>query len=146
MGAIKITEQEKKQALFEVSFNYWKALKLFAFAFASFIVGLSALYWTLSYQYEQRIELSKAHLLTQFDKSMQDNRMRANASLYEGVVSYRGRADFDNIRQIASDQEHFAKDVSISAVSGQKRPLAPGVYQVRFVKVSDKAQAVEPLL
>ena len=145
MAAIKITEQEKKAALFEVSFNRWKALKLFAFAFASFIVGLSALYWTLNYQYEQRLESLKDKLLVQFDQSIVDHQITAQADLYQGVVAYRGRADFDNVKVLARIEDNFYKEINLKAVMGQKRALAPGVYQVRFVKTDKSVQPFAPL-
>ena len=42
---ISITQKELQEAFYELSFNRWKALKLFSFCFACCIVGLTALYW-----------------------------------------------------------------------------------------------------
>ncbi len=134
MRAITISEKEKKEAFFEVSFNRYKALKLFSFTFAAFIVGLSALFWTLDYQYEQRLNALKQQLLSDFDKSIVDNKIEATTDLYEGVVLYRGKADFDNVRLVQTLEDNFQKELNINAVHGQKRAVAQGVYQIRFVK------------
>lgn len=143
MRAFNISEQEKKEALFEVSFNRYKALKLFSFTFASFAVGLCILYWTLDYQYENRLNSLNEQLLSDFDQSIEDNKIESASDLYEGVVLYRGRADFDNVRILERLDDNFEKELNIKAVSGQKRALAQGVYKVRFVQSQTPATPVE---
>lgn len=139
MRALNISEQEKKEALFEVSFNRYKALRLFSFTFASFVCGLSALYWTLDYQYEQRLNDLINNLLNDFEQSIVDNKVDAISDLYEGVVLYRGKADFDNVRLLDDLDDNFQKELNIKAVIGQKRALVPGVYQIRFIKSESPA-------
>ena len=129
-----ITAEERQAALRELSFNRWKALKLFFFCFASFVVGLTALYWTLDQRYAQRIEVAKEQLIQEMLALKDHYQMQPIADLYEGVVAYEGRADFD--------QAHVIKEKGeLIAVKGQKRELAPSVYQIRFVVADANAVA-----
>ena len=128
-----IGAEERKQALKELSFNRWKALKLFCFCFASFVVGLTALYWTLDYRYAQRIAVEKERLLKDMAALQEHYQFDPVADIYKGVVSYEGRADFDQAHVIAISESSFENKDQMVAVLGQKRELAPSVYEVRFI-------------
>lgn len=134
-----LTNEERKEALRELSFNRWKALKLFCFCFASFIVGLTALYWTLDYRYAERIAVEKERLLKDMAALQDHYSVEPIADLYEGVIAYEGKADFDNAHVIATPDSSLKEKGEMVAVSGQKRELAPSVYEVRFVLKENKA-------
>ena len=137
-----ITAEERQAALRELSFNRWKALKLFFFCFASFVVGLTALYWTLDQRYAQRIEVAKEQLIQEMLALKDHYQMQPIADLYEGVVAYEGRADFDQAHVIVIPKAEFKEKGELIAVKGQKRELAPSVYQIRFVVADANANAV----
>ena len=134
-----ITAEERQAALRELSFNRWKALKLFFFCFASFVVGLTALYWTLDQRYAQRIEAAKEQLIQEMLALKDHYQMQPIADLYEGVVAYEGRADFDQAHVIVIPKAEFKEKGELIAVKGQKRELAPSVYQIRFVAAETNA-------
>ena len=128
-----ISAAERQAALRELCVNRWKALKLFFFCFASFVVGLTALYWTLDHRYAQRIEAAKEQLIQEMLALKDHYQMQPIADLYEGVVAYEGRADFDQAHVIVIPKAEFKEKGELIAVKGQKRELAPSVYQIRFV-------------
>lgn len=130
-----ISKEDRKAALYELSFNRWKALRLFSFCFASFFVGLTALYWTLDYKYEQRLEEAKSYLLTQMDILEAHYQVRPVSDLYNSVVAFEGKADFDDIKVISIESDvtnPVDEDLYLEPIHGQKRVLAPGVYEIRF--------------
>lgn len=136
---ISITQKELQEAFYELSFNRWKALKLFSFCFACCIVGLTALYWTLDVSFEKRIDTLTQKLLQEMENEVNNAQMPPVSSIYEGVVEYRGRADFDNVTIINPLTAKYIKDHSISRVHGERRAVAEGIYEIRFTKVTDAA-------
>lgn len=135
-----ITEKEKKAALYALSFNRVKALKLFVFCMASFSVGLAALYWGLDYRYGTRLELAKTELLSDLDRIEHHYETDAISDMYSSVVGFYGLADFDNVKDVSIQPKTYRKQYDVVAVKGQKRQLAPGVYELRFVETKDKVQ------
>lgn len=141
---IFITEEERKEALYELSFNRWKALKLFSFCFASCIVGLTTMYWTLDYSYEKRLETLTSNLLNEMETEVSNAQVHPASGMYEGVVAFRGRADFDNVSLINPLTPKYIKEHPITRVQGERRAVAEGIYQVRFTEVKvDPTEATE---
>lgn len=132
-----ITEKEKKAALYALSFNRVKALKLFVFCMASFCVGLAALYWGLDYRYGTRLDMAKESLLKDLDRVQNHYEKSAVSDLYGSVVGFYGLADFDNVKDVSIHPKTYRKQYNVVAVKGQKRQLAPGVFEVRFVEKKD---------
>ncbi len=142
---IFITEEERKEAFYELSFNRWKALKLFSFCFASCIVGLTAMYWTLDYTYEKRLETLTTNLLNEMETEVSNAQMHPVSGLYDGVVSFRGRADFDNVSIINPLTPKYIKEHPLTKVRGERRAVAEGIYQIRFTTTSEEPLPVKPL-
>ena len=136
-----LTAEEKKAALWELSFNWLKALKLFFFCLAAFSVGLTALYWTLDEQYGQRLEAVKAQLLRDMGALEEHYSYKPVASLYEGVVAFGGKADFDATKAVVIPSAERLNKEQLVAVKGQRREVAPSVYEVRFIAVAADSAA-----
>lgn len=134
-----VTEEEKKAAYFELSFNPWKALWLFSFCFASFCVGFCALYWMLDYRYEQRLNMVRGKLLDDMEQLQTHIKQHSVSDLCEGVVSFDGHVDFDDINIISRKPFHYQRKLELIRVKGERRALSPGLYQVRFVPVEDQS-------
>ena len=136
-----LTEEERAQALYELSFNWSKACKLFFLCLASCLLGLSVLYWTLDYQTKERTtKLTKerttklqAQLVADMDAISSYYHYDPLADLYEGVVGFRGKVDFDHITLLGSKPERYHHEVKLTEVKGQKRVVGTGVYELRFV-------------
>lgn len=135
MSAITISDKEREEALFEVSFNRWRALKLFSFTFASFVIGLVILYWTLDSTFTANVNTARQKLLALFEQTVENSQMTPVATdLFENVVTFHGPADFDNVQFILVPELDFEKETALERVRGEKRMVAPGVYEIRFVK------------
>lgn len=128
-----LTEEERAQALYELSFNWSKACKLFFLCLASCLLGLSVLYWTLDYQTKERTTKLQAQLVADMDAISSYYHYEPLADLYEGVVGFRGKVDFDHITLLGSKPERYHHEVKLTEVKGQKRVVGTGVYELRFV-------------
>lgn len=128
-----LTEEERAQALYELSFNWSKACKLFFLCLASCLLGLSVLYWTLDYQTKERTTKLQAQLVADMDAISSYYHYEPLAELYEGVVGFRGKVDFDHITLLGSKPERYHHEVKLTEVKGQKRVVGTGVYELRFV-------------
>lgn len=128
-----LTEEERAQALYELSFNWSKACKLFFLCLASCLLGLSVLYWTLDYQTKERTTKLQAQLVADMDAIASFYHYEPLADLYEGVVGFRGKVDFDHITLLGSKPERYHHEVKLTEVKGQKRVVGTGVYELRFV-------------
>lgn len=137
-----LTEEERAQALYELSFNWSKACKLFFLCLASCLLGLSILYWTLDYQTKERTTKLQAQLVADMDAISSYYHYEPLADLYEGVVGFRGKVDFDHITLLGSKPERYHHEVKLTEVKGQKRVVGTGVYELRFVpkNVEPKAE------
>lgn len=138
-----LTEEERAQALYELSFNWSKACKLFFLCLASCLLGLSVLYWTLDYQTKERTTKLQAQLVADMDAISSYYHYEPLAELYEGVVGFRGKVDFDHITLLGSKPERYHHEVKLTEVKGQKRVVGTGVYELRFVpkNVEPKAES-----
>lgn len=138
-----LTEEERAQALYELSFNWSKACKLFFLCLASCLLGLSVLYWTLDYQTKERTTKLQAQLVADMDAISSYYHYEPLADLYEGVVGFRGKVDFDHITLLGSKPERYHHEVKLTEVKGQKRVVGTGVYELRFVpkNVEPKAES-----
>lgn len=138
-----LTEEERAQALYELSFNWSKACKLFFLCLASCLLGLSVLYWTLDYQTKERTTKLQAQLVADMDAISSYYHYEPLADLYEGVVGFRGKVDFDYITLLGSKPERYHHEVKLTEVKGQKRVVGTGVYELRFVpkNVEPKAES-----
>ena len=138
-----LTEEERAQALYELSFNWSKACKLFFLCLASCLLGLSVLYWTLDYQTKERTTKLQAQLVADMDAISSYYHYEPLADLYEGVVGFRGKVDFDHITLLGSKPERYHHEVKLTDVKGQKRVVGTGVYELRFVpkNVEPKAES-----
>ena len=138
-----LTEEERAQALYELSFNWSKACKLFFLCLASCLLGLSILYWTLDYQTKERTTKLQAQLVADMDAISSYYHYEPLADLYEGVVGFRGKVDFDHITLLGSKPERYHHEVKLTEVKGQKRVVGTGVYELRFVpkNVEPKAES-----
>ena len=128
-----LTEEERAQALYELSFNWSKACKLFFLCLASCLLGLSVLYWTLDYQTKERTTKLQAQLVADMDAISSYYHYEPLSDLYEGVVGFRGKVDFDHITLLGSKPERYHHEVKLTEVKGQKRVVGTGVYELRFV-------------
>lgn len=137
-----LTEEERAQALYELSFNWSKACKLFFLCLASCLLGLSILYWTLDYQTKERTTKLQAQLVADMDAISSYYHYEPLADLYEGVVGFRGKVDFDHLTLLGSKPERYHHEVKLTEVKGQKRVVGTGVYELRFVpkNVEPKAE------
>lgn len=138
-----LTEEERAQALYELSFNWSKACKLFFLCLASCLLGLSVLYWILDYQTKERTTKLQAQLVADMDAISSYYHYEPLADLYEGVVGFRGKVDFDHITLLGSKPERYHHEVKLTEVKGQKRVVGTGVYELRFVpkNVEPKAES-----
>lgn len=138
-----LTEEERAQALYELSFNWSKACKLFFLCLASCLLGLSVLYWTLDYQTKERTTKLQAQLVADMDAISSYYHYEPLSDLYEGVVGFRGKVDFDHITLLGSKPERYHHEVKLTEVKGQKRVVGTGVYELRFVpkNVEPKAES-----
>ena len=138
-----LTEEERAQALYELSFNWSKACKLFFLCLASCLLGLSVLYWTLDYQTKERTTKLQAQLVADMNAISSYYHYEPLADLYEGVVGFRGKVDFDHITLLGSKPERYHHEVKLTEVKGQKRVVGTGVYELRFVpkNVEPKAES-----
>lgn len=138
-----LTEEERAQALYELSFNWSKACKLFFLCLASCLLGLSVLYWTLDYQTKERTTKLQAQLVADMDAISSYYHYEPLADLYEGVVGFCGKVDFDHITLLGSKPERYHHEVKLTEVKGQKRVVGTGVYELRFVpkNVEPKAES-----
>ena len=138
-----LTEEERAQALYELSFNWSKACKLFFLCLASCLLGLSVLYWTLDYQTKERTTKLQAQLVADMDAISSYYHYEPLADLYEGVVGFRGKVDFDHITLLGSKPERYHHEVKLTEVKGQKLVVGTGVYELRFVpkNVEPKAES-----
>lgn len=138
-----LTEEERAQALYELSFNWSKACKLFFLCLASCLLGLSVLYWTLDYQTKERTTKLQAQLVADMDAISSYYHYEPLADLYEGVVGFRGKVDFDHITLLGSKPERYHHEVKLTEIKGQKRVVGTGVYELRFVpkNVEPKAES-----
>lgn len=138
-----LTEEERAHALYELSFNWSKACKLFFLCLASCLLGLSVLYWTLDYQTKERTTKLQAQLVADMDAISSYYHYEPLADLYEGVVGFRGKVDFDYITLLGSKPERYHHEVKLTEVKGQKRVVGTGVYELRFVpkNVEPKAES-----
>ena len=128
-----LTEEERAQALYKLSFNWSKACKLFFLCLASCLLGLSVLYWTLDYQTKERTTKLQAQLVADMVAISSYYHYEPLADLYEGVVGFRGKVDFDHITLLGSKPERYHHEVKLTEVKGQKRVVGTGVYELRFV-------------
>ena len=129
-----LSAEEKKAALRALSFNWRKALRLFCFCLASFSVGLCALYWWLDYRYAERLSSLQEQMVHDIAIAKLDNQPHAQADIYQGVVRMVGRADFDNVTVLGDEVSSYPRSVKLVKVKGEKRAIAPGIYQIRFVE------------
>lgn len=138
-----LTEEERAQALYELSFNWSKACKLFFLCLAACLLGLSVLYWTLDYQTKERTTKLQAQLVADMNAISSYYHYEPLADLYEGVVGFRGKVDFDHITLLGSKPERYHHEVKLTEVKGQKRVVGTGVYELRFVpkNVEPKAES-----
>ena len=107
--------------------------KLFFLCLASCLLGLSVLYWTLDYQTKERTTKLQAQLVADMDAISSYYHYEPLADLYEGVVGFRGKVDFDHITLLGSKPERYHHEVKLTEVKGQKRVVGTGVYELRFV-------------
>ncbi|MDT3663837.1 MAG: hypothetical protein ROM54_10060 [Anaerobiospirillum sp.] len=136
-----LTEEERAQALYELSFNWSKACKLFFLCLASCLLGLSVLYWTLDYQSKERTTKLQAQLVADMDAIASFYHYEPLADLYEGVVGFRGKVDFDQVTYLGVQMERYHHEVKLTEVKGQKRVVGTGVYELRFVPKNAEPQA-----
>ena len=129
-----LTEEERAQALYELSFNWSKACKLFFLCLASCF---------LDYQTKERTTKLQAQLVADMDAISSYYHYEPLADLYEGVVGFRGKVDFDHITLLGSKPERYHHEVKLTEVKGQKRVVGTGVYELRFVpkNVEPKAES-----
>ena len=109
-----LTEEERAQALYELSFNWSKACKLFFLCLASCLLGLSVLYWTLDYQTKERTTKLQAQLVADMDAISSYYHYEPLSDLYEGVVGFRGKVDFDHITLLGSKPERYHHEVKLT--------------------------------
>ncbi|HIV54884.1 MAG TPA: hypothetical protein H9898_03775 [Candidatus Anaerobiospirillum stercoravium] len=136
-----LSSKERAQSLYQLSFNRGKAARLFVLCLAACLVGLSALYWMIDYDSRERNARLKAQLLSDIDAIAQFYHYEPLADLYEGVVAYRGKVDFDQVTLLGDKPERYHHEVEVSPVKGQKRSIGRGVYELRFVPVTASAQS-----
>ncbi len=136
-----LTSEERAQALYQLSFNWVKALRLFFLCMASCLVGLTVLYWSLDYQTKERTTKLQAQLIADMEAISTYYHYEPLADLYEGVVGFRGKADFAQVTVLGDKPERYHHEVKLTAVKGQKRSVGRGVYQVRFVSKTAAAPA-----
>lgn len=128
-----LTKSEKKAALYAISFNRGKALRLFLFCLACFSVGISIWYWQQDHSYGNKIESYRQQMLSTIDEQLKDQNFTAFSELQEGVLSCRGIVDFDHVVYLNDKPNLYEKSQQLKQVKGQKRQLATGVYEIRFV-------------
>lgn len=134
-----LTKEEKKAALYSISFNRTKALSLFLFCLASFCLGITVWYWQQDRAYGQKIESYKQELLQTMTEQINDHNFTAQSDLHEGVVAVQGVMDFDEVWYLNDKPNLYEKKQDTMAVHGQKRQIALGVYEIRFVPTKDGA-------
>lgn len=131
-----ISEEEKKRALYSLSFNKFKFLKLFCLSLASFCIGLSALYCYLGNSYTQKVATGKEQIMKHLDFLASKSNLAPASDLYDYIVEFKGVLDQDDISYINKEPFVYEKTREIYEVKGQKRLVAPNVYEVRFIKTS----------
>lgn len=129
-----VTNEEKKQALYSLAFNKFKFIKLLSFALASFSLGLCALYYYLDYNYTQKIETGKEQIIKHLDFLASKSNFAPASDLYEHVVEFKGILDVDGVTFVNDELFVYEKQREIYAVKGQKRLVAPNVYEIRFIE------------
>lgn len=129
-----LTNEEKKAAQRAISFNYKRFLSLFLFCLASFCVGISVWYWQQNHSYGQTIDSYKQELLTTLSQQINDHHFTPLSGMSKGIVSCKGMVDFDDVVYLNSAPNLYEKTPHITKVKGQKRQIALGVYEVRFVE------------
>lgn len=137
-----ITAKEKRAALRALRFNFGKAWRLFCFCFASFAIGLAVLYWSLDLSYVRHINHAKASLLQDMANLKDLHQVQAVADLHEGVLSYQGPVDFDQVKILVMGMQEVPESGKMQAVKGQKREVARNVYEIRFVPKDTAASTV----
>lgn len=133
-----LTEEERKAALYSISFNLGKAFRLFVFCLASFCVGICIWYWQQERAYGLTLASYKQKLLYTMEEQIKDHNFTPLSKIYDGVISCDGVVDLDQIVYLNEKPELYEKPVHLTKVKGQKRPIALGVYEVRFVPIASK--------
>lgn len=136
-----LTPEERAQALYELSFNWGKASRLFLLCFASCLLGLTVLYWIMDYQTKERITALQAQLVADMDAISSYYHYEPLADLYEGVVGFRGKVDFDQVTYLGDPMERYHHEVKLTEVKGQKRVVGTGVYELRFIPTNADSSA-----
>lgn len=128
-----LTKAEKKAALYAISFNRGKALRLFLFCLASFCVGICVWYWQLDRAYGKKLEYFRQDMLSTMEEQLKNHDSAALSEVHKGVVSCDGIVDFDQLTYLNDRPYLYEKNQKVVKVHGQKRPVALGVYEIRFV-------------
>lgn len=88
----------------------------------------------LSEQYQERLATVKSQLISQLQQQEREFRYTPQSQLYEGVVSFGGKADFDHVKIIDKGADEYNRLYPMIHVKGQKRLVAPNIYELRFVE------------
>lgn len=130
-----LTKEEKKAALNSISFNRGKAFRLFVFCLASFCVGICVWYWQQNQAYGDTLDYYKHKLLGTMNEQIKDHNFSPLSQLHDGVVACEGVVDFDQVVYLNSKPNLYEKRQHAIKVKGQKRQIALGIYELRFVPV-----------